>query len=294
MDVHILEVKEERESNRTTFSWTAWEFLEKHKLFLRDEPQADHVPGQRIIWHDRKEIESTTHMSSPTKRTSECSGKSAIRRVAFICSTFWLTKDRRCRLNWSIRLIVSLWYTSLWLKADARAEYVMSFVQSVTREDRKEKQHTVPSWVGPIPPLVITKSCFFTSLWAASELKGIWLSQKRAPDKFDVHLFFQVWDDFYPLSTIRALDLSVKIHVWHKTQAYKSIPCSKQYCAKQFELRSNVFPFRISSLMMLGVVIFTKSRTHPIMRAAAVRMWLPSPSGFGGREEMENLANVRM
>ena len=49
------------------------------------------------------------------------------------------------------------------------------------------------------------------------------------------------------------------------TEAYKSIPWSKQYCAKQFELRSKVFPFRISSLIRkdVNVVLRMKIKDQP-------------------------------
>lgn len=110
-----------------------------------------------------------------------------------------------------------------------------------------------PSCVGPIPPLVITRSYFLMSLLLASMLKTCdgqfsahdirheqvtHISSSLSAMTSTLFLEIQPLDSSKTITTARLREL----------RTYSSTPCTKQYCANVCELRSWVLPLRISSL----------------------------------------------
>ena len=145
--------------------------------------------------------------------TSALSGNNAIRCVAASCSGLCVPNHLGFLFIALIRLIVSWWCASFWLKDLARLLYVISVVfrGSGVWKRRVQRQNNIPSWVGPMPPVVTTKSYLLTSLLLASILKKIVRWAKCRHISRSRHFFFIICNHLYPLSEVHALDLLTKV-----------------------------------------------------------------------------------
>ena len=150
--------------------------------------------------------------------------------------------------------------------------------------------------MGPIPPLVITKSYFLTIRLLASILQhrqdttaSELLKARKSADS-DVHLAFFVR---YHLDSLPAMPIALasspgqkKVHILPPT-----IQSHSQSSSVQNSLSYAQESSRSGSRLFRGEGGYSASSvdndhppqtTHPITSAAAVFIHLPSPNGFGG------------